>query len=187
MDMHVSWSGPHAWPRFESANGLSPLPSHSGVYLLSFEHQDGNILYAAGLTGGPFRERFVEHTREYMASRYTILDPIEARNGVRSEVWHGWGEARKPERRAEWETRRVELQGAARQQLAEFRVFVADVQPKRVQERLEAAIMNRLYCDGAPLPDRGMFRAPRLEGEEPISIRNTCTSKLYGLPEQLWI
>jgi hypothetical protein len=92
MDMHVSWSGPHAWPRFESANGLSPLPSHSGVYLLSFEHQDGNILYAAGLTGRPFRERFVEHTREYMASRYKATTrrisslrrrrPTEARAGT---------------------------------------------------------------------------------------------------------
>ena len=191
QEMHVFWSGPHSWPKFESATGLPPLPRHSGVYLLTFEHRDGYLVYVAGITRQVFRKRFMQHTREYMAGRYNILDPVQAQNGVRSEVWHGWGEARKPERRAEWETRKAELQDAARRELAEFRLFGADVElQKRVPERLEAAIMIHLYAAPAPfcdVPDKGMFLAPRLPSEEPITVLNACTSRLHCLPERLSI
>jgi hypothetical protein len=106
-------------------------------------------------------------------------------------VWRGWGEARKPERRAEWETRKAELQNAARRELAEIRVFVAEVgSQNRAPERLEAAIMIRLYAAPAPfcdVPDKGMFIAPRLPGEEPITVLNACASKLHCLPERLSI
>ena len=95
--------------------------------------------------------------------------------------------------------RKAELQGAARRELAEIRVFVADVESaskpigggqrqeeqKRARQRLEAAIMNRLYAGAAPLPDKGMFLAPRNEGEPPINVLNVCASKLHGLPERL--
>jgi hypothetical protein len=40
------------------------------------------------------------------------------------------------------------------------------------------------FCD---IPDKNMFLAPRLSGEEPISVLNACASKLYGLPERLLI
>jgi len=67
------------------------------------------------------------------------------------------------------EAREAELQDAARRQLAEMRLFVADIESpskpmgvgqgqkeqKRVRQRFEAAIMKRLYEDGALLPDKG--------------------------------
>ena len=67
------------------------------------------------------------------------------------------------------EAREAELQDAARRQLAEMRLFVADIESpskpmgvgqgqkeqKRVRQRFEAAIMKRLYDDGALLPDKG--------------------------------
>lgn len=184
LPMRLSWSGPHAWPGYER-DGLSLLPSHSGVYLWTFAHQDGFLLYAAGQTGS-LTERFRKHTSHYMSGDYTILDAAQAKNGIRFEIWHGWGWT--TTKRAEYEQRRAELRDAARQQLAEFRIFVADVGPqKRTRERLEAAIMKRLYADGAPLPDRGMYLAPRRNNEEPISVLNACASTLYGLAEQLVI
>jgi hypothetical protein len=63
--MRLFWSGPHAWPGFESQNGLPPLPKHSGVYLWTFPYQDGFLIYAAGLTRQLFRQRFGQHKREY--------------------------------------------------------------------------------------------------------------------------
>jgi len=47
--------------------------------------------------------------------------------------------------------------------------------------------MNRLYADAAPVPDKGMFLAPRLKSEEPITVLSVCASKLLGLPERLSI
>ena len=87
--MRLFWSGPHAWPGFESQNGLPPLPKHSGVYLWTFPYQDGFLIYAAGLTRQLFRQRFGQHKREYMRGAYNVLDPVQAGNGVRSEIWHG--------------------------------------------------------------------------------------------------
>ena len=120
----------------------------------------------------------MQHNRAYLNGDYhNILDPAQARNGVRSEIWHGWTVARQPAKRVEYAQRRAELQEAAQRQLAEFRIFVADVEPhNRMPDRLEAAIMNRLYADAAPLPDEGMFLAPRWEGETPVCVSNACAA-----------
>jgi hypothetical protein len=189
MEMGVSWSGPHAWPGFERQGGPASLPSHSGVYLCTFEYQDGYLIYLAGLTRRLFRQRFREHTRLYLSGDYTVLDVAQLKNGVRSEIWHGWGW--NAAKRAEFAERRSEIEEAARRQLAACRVFVTDVDPQgRVSERLEAAIMNYLYAAPAPLcdvPDKGMMLAPKLDSEEPISVWNACGSKLHGLPERLSI
>ena len=48
--------------------------------------------------------------------------------------------------------------------------------------------MGCLYAAPPPLcdiPDRNMFLARRLSSEEPITILNSCASKLLGLPERL--
>jgi hypothetical protein len=185
--MRLFWSGPHAWPGFESQNGLTPLPKHSGVYLLTFPYQDGFLIYAAGVTRRLYRKRFTEHKREYLRGAYNVLDPVQARSGVRSKIWRGWGYWRA--HGDEFAARRNEIQAAVTRQLAAFCVFVADIQSQgRTPERLEAAIMEGLYAAQPPLcdvPDKGMFLAPRLSREEPITVLNACASKLYGLPERL--
>ena len=181
------WSGPYAWPGFESQNALPPLPKHSGVYLLTFPYQDGFLIYVAGLTRRLFRERFTEHKREYMRGAYNVLDPVQAGNGVRSETWRGWGYWRA--HGDEFGARRNEIQAAVTRQLAAFCVFVADIEPQgRAPERLEAAIMRGLDTAPPPccdIPDKGMFLARRQSGEEPITVLNACASKLHGLPERL--
>ena len=189
MEMQISWSGPFAWPGYETQNGLPHLPSHSGVYLWTFEYGDGYLIYVAGLTRRLFRERFDEHTLCYMSGDYTVLDATHLRNAVRTEVWPGWGWART--HREQFVQRQTEICEAARRQLTECRVFATDVElPGRVPERLEAAIMNCLYAEAPPLcdvPDRGMALSPRWSTEDPILVRNACASKLHGLPERLSI
>jgi hypothetical protein len=189
MEMRVFWSGPHAWPGFERQGEPASLPSHSGVYLWTFEYQDGYLIYGAGLTRRLFRQRFREHTRLYLSGDYTVLDVAQLKNGVRSEIWHGWGW--NAAKRAEFAERQSEIEEAARRQLAAFRVFVTEVDPQaRVSERLEAAIMSCLYAAPAPfctVPDRGMMLAPKRDSEEAIFVWNSCESKLHGLPAQLSI
>ena len=90
-----------------------------------------------------------------------------------SEIWHGWGEARKPERQAEWRARKDELQAAAKQNMAAHRIFVAKVDSKRIRERLEAAIARSAtneqldpalaqYMQAAMLSWRKLVRARHL-------------------------
>jgi hypothetical protein len=114
------------------------------------------------------------------------LDVAQLKNGVRSEVWHGWGW--NAAKRAEFAARRSEIEEAARRQRTAFRVFVTGVDPRgRVPERLEAAIMNCLYAAPAPIcdvPDKGMMLAPKRDSEVPISVLNACGSKLHGLLER---
>jgi hypothetical protein len=187
--MEVTWEGPYGWPGFEGANDLRPIPYIPGVYLLTFEYQSGYLIYAAGITRRPVPARLKEHTAKYMNGEYNVLDIDAAQQGVRKEIWHGWGYARK--HREELEERKPIIVDAVRKQLAGFRIFVAPVgtQP-RILERLEAAIMNRLHQEQPPfcdIPDKGMMLAPRRKSEAVIVVKNQCAVTLYGLPKLLEI
>ena len=89
----LQWRGPFSWMGFEQANKLEPTPDISGVYLFTFEYKDGYILRSAGVTNS-MKRRFSQHTREYTIGNYTVLDVEYARNGIRKEIWHGWGYAK---------------------------------------------------------------------------------------------
>ncbi len=89
QELTVTWSGPYAFPGFER-DWLPALPDHGGVYLQTFAHGDGFLIYAPGEAGN-FRQRFSQHVRSFRSGEYTILDAEQAQAGVRSEVWHGWG------------------------------------------------------------------------------------------------
>ena len=182
--MEILWTGPYSWPKYESETGLPSVPKHSGLYLQTFEYQDGYLISAAGLTRRPIPTRLREHTPKYINGDYTIMDMIALKEGLRKEVWHGWGWS--PEKRIDFEERKLIIIGAARKQLAAYRLFVANVDPQpRILERLEASIWNLLYklpkpfCD---IPDRGVMISPRWETETPIIVKNSCKVRLHGLP-----
>ena len=186
--IEATWDGPYSWPTFERETNLNPIPKTPGVYLQTFEYQDGYLIYAAGLTTRTIPKRFREHTRKYMTGEYTVLDIRAAQRGIRKEIWHGWGYARRHQ--AEFEERKTDILDAVRKQLRGFRIFVADAGEKRVYQRLEASIMNHLYRQPSPLcdiPDRGMHLAPRWSSEKPIIIKNRCAVYLHGLPLHLEI
>jgi hypothetical protein len=185
--IEVRWDSPFSWPAFESENNLRPIPKVPGVYLQTFEYQGGYQIYAAGLTRRPVPIRFREHTRKYMNGEYNVLNTASAQQGVRREIWHGWGYARK--HREEFEERKSIILDAVRKQLAGFRIFIAETgdmrREARVLERFEAAIMGNLYQQPSPIcdiPDKGMYLAPRRKSENPIIVRNNCEALLHGLP-----
>jgi hypothetical protein len=193
ITIEVRWDGPHSWPTFESENNLRPIPREPGVYLSTFEYQQGGyLILSAGFTRRTFPKRFKEHARKYMNGEYSVLDIAATRQGVRKKIWIGWKYARThPE---EFEERKSEILHAARKQLAEFRIFTThtvDVRKEaRVLERLEAAIMGHLYQQPSPICDmavRGMRLLPRRDSENPIIVRNNCAALLHGLPALLEI
>ncbi len=185
----TKWKGPFAWPGYENVCGLPKLPGESGVYLMTFKYKDGYLIYGAGLTHRNVKERFKEHTREYLNGKYNILDIDAASNGVRKLVWHGWTYAKA--HREEFEDKKTRLVAAASKQLAAFRIFVANVDhSERIHERLEHGIMKSLYAQRAPvstLPDEGMHLSPRNSREPIITVKNRRKSNLFGLPETLEI
>lgn len=183
------WEGPFSWPGFSVENGLPPIPRTPGLYLQTFEYEDGYLIYAAGITRRPIPIRFKEHTRKYMNGDYNVLDPCAAEKGMRKEIWHGWGYAKA--HRHEFENRRPEIQAAAKEQLRQFRIFIAAIgTEERVLERAEASIMNTLACQDHPycsITDKGMMLAPRWDHEIPVILRSQSRSKLHGLPADLEI
>jgi hypothetical protein len=182
-ELFVTWTGPYAWPGFER-DGLTALPNHGGVYLQTFEREDEFLIYTAGEAGN-FRKRFGQHATKFRSGDYTVLDVDQAQAGVRSEIWHGWGWT--PEKKAEFERRQDEIRAAAARELAAMRIFVSNDLTQRERRRLEGAIIRRLYADGAPLPDRGMFAHRAFDHEAPIAVVNVCAGKLLGLPERMLI
>jgi hypothetical protein len=185
----VKWDGPYSWPGFELENNLNSIPNIGGVYLQTFKYQSGYLIYSAGLTRRSVPKRFKEHTRQYMNGEYYVLDVFAAQQGIRKEVWRGWGYARK--HRDEFEEHKSIILDAAREQLIGFCIFVADIgKEPRLLERLEASIMNNLYQQPPPIcdiPDKGMQLSSRWKSEDKIIIKSSCNSLVYGLPASLEI
>ncbi len=184
ITIEARWEGSYSWPAFEKESNLRPIPSIPGVYLQTFEYQYGYLIYAAGLTRRSIPKRFGEHARKYMNGEYNVLDIAAAQQGIRKEIWHGWGYARK--HREEFEEGKSTILDAAHKQLAGFCIFVASIgREPRILERLEASIMNNLYRQPSPIcdiPDRGMHLASRWDSEDRIIVNNNCVSTLHGLP-----
>jgi len=187
--IEVIWKGPYSWPGFEGNNKLPAIPKVSGVYLQTFQYQNGYLIYATGLTRRPIPDRFREHTRKYRNGEYNVLDIIKAEHGIRKEIWHGWGYAR--EHRDEFEAKKTMILKSVESQLSGFRIFLAEIEIKpRLLERLEAKIMNILSQQPSPicdLPDKGMMLSPRWDNEQPLIIRNLSRVRLHGLPSRLEI
>lgn len=187
--LHSIWYGPYSWPQFEMKSNLPPLPKHPGIYLWTVKYLNGYLIYAAGITRRLIPTRFREHTRKYIAGDYNVLNISSMQQGVRKEVWHGWGWSL--EKRAAFAEQRLAILHAVEEQLSGFCIFVANIgTAPRLLERFEAAIMNHLYQEASPfcdIPDKGMMLAPRWKDEPPIIVENSCKSILHRLPLQLTI
>ncbi len=183
----MSWKGPFSWSGYEMVNHLPSLPDIAGVYLFAFEYKDGFVLYAAGITNST-RRRFRTHTREFMKGNYTVLSVEAAILGEREEIWHGWNYAKShPE---EFLARKDTILSAVKEQLGAFRLFITEVEDKRLRERLEAALMMNIYLSKEPwaeLADRGMHLKGRYNSEMPMVVENSSEYVIYGVPERLEI
>lgn len=188
-EITVIWQGPFSWPSYESKNHMPPVPQVSGVYLQTFEYDEGYIIYCAGITRRSVYVRFKEHSHAYTEGSYNVLDVDAIRQGVRKEIWHGWDYARKhPE---EFEERKDLILGAVDKQLIAFSIFVAELgNEPRLLERVEAGIMQNLYQQPSPIcdiPDQGMYLSAKWDSEDTIVIKNECPFLFHGLPNYLEI
>ena len=168
-------------------NNLEVIPELEGIYLWTFNYKDGYLVYAAGITKST-RRRFKNHTNNYKKGKYTIFDVNAAEKGERREIWHGWNYAK--EHQEEYILRKAEIMKAVEEQLKSFKIFIAEINDKRIRERFEAAIMHYIYYCKEPwaeLADRGMFLNGRYNFEIPIEVKNISNYIIYGLPEVLEI
>jgi len=174
--------GPFGWPNLEDAQ--LPLPSTSGVYLMTVEHVDGYLPFWVGITRRPMRRRFMEHTHNFKAGDYNILDVKSAYAGIRKLVWKGWGWT--DEKQADYSSRKEQIISLALDQLSCTRIFVIDIpEPPKVLERVESALVNIFHQSGNELVDKGMHLMPRKDNEKPITLSFDSTALIYGLPANL--
>lgn len=183
----INWHGPYSWPKFSHTNGLPQLPNVGGVYLNCFTYKDGFVVYWPGETKSTTK-RYSDHTRIFRKGQYAVLDVAAACEGQRRVIWPGWEYAKAhPE---EFVERKGVISNAVENQLAAFRLFVAEVEDKRMRQRIEAAIILNLYAaqeHWGRLADIGMFLSKRKKTETPVVLRNNCASRIYGLPDVLEI
>ena len=177
------WHEPFSWPGFERINKLETIPDIPGVYLFTFEYEDGYILRSAGITNS-MRRRFSQHKREYMSGNYTVLDVKSANNGERNEIWHGWTYAK--EHKDEFLRHKNYILESAEHDLSSYRLFITKVSDRRKQERIEFAIIQNAYISKEPwgdLVDGGMALRGRANHEIPIEAKNICSQKIYGISD----
>ena len=155
------------------------------------ESDVGYVVYAFGVTRRSVSQRMGEHRRAILRGKYTLFDIDAMRQGIRKEIWHGlWAGHDSEEREAAFARREEELQEVGRQQMAAFKIFVAEVSDLRIQHRMETALMAVLYVAPKPfcdLPDKGMHLVPRRENEPRITITNETNHRFLNLPETVEI
>jgi len=182
ISLSIQLLGPFGWPKLKDTQ--LPLPSKSGVYLMTVEHKDGYLPFGVGITRRPMRKRFMEHTRSFKAGDYNILDVNSAYAGIRKIVWKGWGWT--DDKRADYSSRKDEVISLALAQLSCTRIFVIEISdPPRVLERIECALVNTFHQSGNELVDKGMLLMARKHNEEPVSLSFESTVLIYGLPTNL--
>jgi len=184
---NIQWQGPFSCPGYETKSGLDKVPDIEGLYLFTFEYNEGYLVYGAGITNST-RRRLKTHVREYKKGNYTVLDVDSAEKGIRQEIWHGWQYAKTHQE--EYNERKIVILNAVDNQLTSSRIFVAQVLGKRIRERFEASIMHNIYSckeSWADLSDRGMHLLGRYNSEMPIETNNMSYCKIYGLPRTLEI
>jgi hypothetical protein len=184
----VTWQGPYAFAKYEKFNEFAKLENIPGVYMFTFDYEDGVILYGLGVSK-MVRKRILAHGRNYRYGQYNVLDVNAAKQGVRKEIWHGWSYAKN--HKQEYLDNEFEIKKAVEHQLISTKVFIAPISDERKRYRMETAIMQNIYsgkelwCD---LPDRGSnLIHGRRTSEIPIAVENITPVKIYGLPEQLEI
>ena len=186
----LTWKGPFRWcGRNETVVFNQPEAKLPGIYLFTFPHENGYLIYAAGLTNDSFNSRIFDHTKHYMSGVYNILDSKRASAGERVELWRWSGYSGYSEER--WKRLNSFLQSypkharQVRAQLNAMRIFLAPLSARRrVLARIEAAIMDLLYNGPAlvnALPDRGMFLSSRRPREKRIVVVSVGETKFHGL------
>jgi hypothetical protein len=185
-DLEINWSGPYAWPGYEAETGLPPVPEHGGVYLRTFECQDGYVIQYIGETA-LYPKRLEEHRRGMLDGNYVLLDMDAAAKGVYSALWPYQGRNARPD---DFELCKDEIRTFARWQMAKGRVFVTDQEmDKRLRLRLEAAIATSQEHAAQPAASWApkIRREPRRADEEPIMVRISTSAKLIGMPATIEI
>lgn len=188
QNMNIFWNGPHDWPKLRQK---SPLDDISGVYMKTVVNSEGYVVYGFGVTTRSVRTRLGEHRRKMLRGMYTLFDLDEMKLGIRTEIWHGmWAGHDSDERKAEFASREEELQDVAREHMAAFKIFAAEVPDVRIQHRMEAALMAALYAAPKPfcdLPDKNVHLVPRRDDESPITISNVADHSFCNLPKTVEI
>lgn len=180
-----SWQGPFSWPGLDKHNNSNSIPNIPGVYLFTFEHKDGYTLRSVGVSSS-IKRRLAQHSLKYYKGEYTVLDVKAAQAWVRRELWHGWKYAE--EHQEQFLENKDLILGFVKDELAAYRVFITEVDDRRIRERVEAAILINAYSLKEPwtdIIDGGMHLRNRSGYEVPISMRNICPYKIHGLQETL--
>lgn len=181
----LNWEGPFSWNGYGKCDHLDDVHDIAGVYLFTFEYQDGYILRSVGVSNS-IKKRISQHTREYKKGNYTILNVESAKEGIRKEIWHGWSYAKK--NIDQFNLHKDDMLLAVDKELAAYRLFTASVSDKRKRERIEFSIMHHVYGSKEPwsdLVDGGMYLIGRSNYDIPVIINNKCMHKIYGLAESL--
>jgi hypothetical protein len=187
----LNWKGPFRWFGKKSFVVFNqPEAELPGIYLFTFRHKNGCLIYSAGRTNKSFNSRLFDHAKNYLCGVYNVLDPKKAEAGKRvlRWKWMGYGgyDPKRWKRHNDFWENYLKNAKYVHAQLQAMRVFTAPLRAdRRVLARIEGAIMNILYrrrdTVGA-LPDPGMALSPRRPSETMFIVKSAGKVRFHGLP-----
>ena len=190
-DYRLNWRGPFRWfGKNSSVVFDQPEAKLPGIYLFTFRHKNGFLIYSAGLTNKSFNSRLFDHLKHYLCGDYNILNPEKAEAGKRVVLWEwiGYGgyDPKRWTRRNDFLKNYLKNAKRIHAQLQTMRIFIAPLDAdRRVLARIEGAIMNILEKETNPagaLPVKGMALSKRRTTERPFVVKYTGNVRFHGLP-----
>lgn len=163
----------------------SPELKHAGLYLFTFEHDSGFLIWFDGFSTKNVANRLNDHIKKILCGSYSTLDILSANSGRRVEIWKGFYFKKDELKKKAFLDQKQALLPDIHAMLRGLRIFYSPLnEERRILARIEAAIMNILYeKEGAisEFPDKGMHLEPRWPEEKAFRIRIEQSPKLHGL------
>ena len=188
----MQWYGPYKWYGTKDDSFFTqPEARKSGIYLWAIPFEKQYLTYYVGETGKSFANRFIQHTRDYLSGLYRVYEPHQFAEGKKILVWNGMWKpgTRGPHQMLEFLNRYSKLSPIICEFLGQLRIFVAPLNvEKRIRQRIEAAIANRLYEQPGLIgkfQDDDIRYWPRRTGEKPFSVTMTSFEPILGLYSEL--
>lgn len=187
--LNLNWKGPY---KFSDPNGIdiftSPEGKMKGIYIWTIPFQKSYLTYYIGETKRSFRERLVEHMKEYLSGIYQIYDPDLFLEGKKEVLWKGMWKNTPLTNMGMYLGKYAELAPKTQRFISLFEIFLIPMsEEKRIVQRVEASIANHLYDQEGVVgsfQDSDIRYSPRWDEEDPITVIIEGSIPILGFPKE---
>lgn len=157
----------------------------SGLYVFTFKIEDKYLIEYVGITTRDFKTRFLEHIRELLSGGYKLYDFQKLKNNESFLTWKGRYDNDNYDI-VDFLDNYPYFSDIINKQFQELKIFLIPLSvEKRILERIEGEIYKilRKQNDKRIMTFiKGVKSKPRLNKEQPITVRLESNNLLLNMP-----